>query len=85
MKCEDVQELLADYSVNGLNSKTSRQLEIHLSVCSHCAYELDLLWRVVSFVESAPRKSPPPGLWEGIESHIPQNSEKTKGEVGTKR
>ncbi len=61
MQCEAVQDLLADYSVNGLNSETSRQLEAHLKACSHCAYELELLWRVVSFVESAPQKSPPTG------------------------
>ncbi len=70
MKCKEVQELLADYSVNGLDRATSRHLEAHLSVCSHCAYELEILWRVVSFIESAPRRPPPPGLWERIEAHI---------------
>ena len=85
MQCEAVQDLLADYSVNGLDDETQRRLEVHLSVCSHCTYELELLWRVVSFVESAPQKSPPPGLWEGIESHIRRNSEKMEREVGTKR
>jgi len=72
MKCEDVQNLLTDHSVNGLGRKTSRQLETHLFVCSQCAYELELLWRVVSFIESAPRRPPPPGLWERIEAHIRQ-------------
>ena len=74
MKCEAVQDLLADYSVNGLDNKTQRRLEVHLSVCSHCTYELELLWRVVSFVESAPQKSPPPGLWNGIEAGICQGN-----------
>ena len=74
MKCEDAQNLLADYSVNGLDDETSRQVESHLSACSHCAYELELLYRVVSFVESAPQKSPPPGLWDGIEARICQGN-----------
>ncbi|MCZ6676980.1 MAG: zf-HC2 domain-containing protein [Candidatus Poribacteria bacterium] len=85
MKCEDAQNLLADYSVNGLDGEIRRKLEAHFAVCSHCAYELELLWRVVSFVESAPQKSPPPGLWEGIEASIHRNSEKMEREVGTKR
>ena len=85
MKCEDAQNLLADYSVNGLDNKTCRQLEAHLSRCSTCTYEFELLWRVVSFVEGASQKHPPPGLWEGIESHIRRDSEKMEREVGTKK
>ena len=82
MKCKKVQELLADDSVNGLDRATSCQLEAHLFACSHCAYELEILWRVVSLIESAPRRPPPPGLWERIEGHIRQHSEKSKGSVG---
>ena len=78
MKCEEAQNLLADYSVNGLDDETHRRLEVHLSVCSHCTYELELLWRVVSFVESATPKSPPPGLWEGIEARIRQDNEQAR-------
>ena len=75
MKCEDAQNLLADYSVNGLDDETQHFLVAHLSECPTCCYELELLYRVGSFVESAPQKSPPPGLWDGIEARICQENE----------
>jgi predicted anti-sigma-YlaC factor YlaD len=72
MTCKAAQELLADYSVGRLTRKTNRQLEAHLSACSHCAYELEILWRVIAFIENTPSRCPPPGLWEGIEAPIRQ-------------
>lgn len=53
-KCEEIRNLLSDYLDNDLDEKTRKEVEGHLSTCSNCAKELELLRKAMQLVKAWP-------------------------------
>ena len=70
MKCAEIREKLADYSVELLDARTSQRVDAHLEVCVDCRGELRALHAVVTLVETHGHREPPPGLFNGIRNQI---------------
>lgn len=70
-RCQQVQELLADYRTGILSSRKVAWIEEHLEQCTGCANELSLLDGVLALVDAnTPEYEPPAGLWNGIYNRI---------------
>lgn len=70
MRCEEVVELLPDYSVDLVRGRRRADIERHLAQCSACAEEYRSLMDAVSLVCSLPRSEPARPLWPGTRARI---------------
>ena len=70
MKCSQVQDLLPDYSVELLDSRTHRAVETHLTECEGCRVELHAQDAVMALVEEFGAVEPPVGLFNGVRNRI---------------
>jgi anti-sigma-K factor RskA len=71
MKCENTQNLLAEYRSGTLPERHRRALEEHLQTCENCRHELHLLDAVLDLVGSnQPEAEPPIELWNGVYNRI---------------
>lgn len=71
MKCDDVQQMLADYRTENLSSQQRVLIEEHLANCSECAEELRVLDDVLNMVElNVSEYEAPAGLWNGVYNRI---------------
>jgi predicted anti-sigma-YlaC factor YlaD len=70
MRCEDVRELLPEYSVGALKRKVARRIGNHLETCPDCRDELDALERAIKMVEELPMEMPPERIWRSIAVQI---------------
>ncbi len=73
MNCEEVDKLIADYSVGNLSDSVSQSVTLHLDNCVNCASELARLESVMSMVvENIGELEPPSDLWQSVSSRIAQ-------------
>ncbi len=70
MNCSRVQDLLPDYSVEMLDSRTQLAVREHLAGCDACREELRALENVVVLVEQYGERQPPPGLFNAVRNRI---------------
>ena len=70
MECTRVQNLLPDYSVELLDTRTHRAIEEHLAGCGDCRAELRALDAAVAMVETYGVRQPPPGLFNAVRNRI---------------
>lgn len=71
MKCENVQDLIAEYRSDMLDSRKRQEIEQHLAECEDCRRELEEFNAVMSLVEdNIPDLEPPVGLWNGVYNRI---------------
>ena len=70
-RCQQVQDLLADYRTGILSPRRIAWIEEHLRQCMECANELRLLDGVLALVDAnTPECEPPAGLWNGVYNRI---------------
>jgi len=70
MNCRQVQDLLADYSVQVLEVRVHEHVEAHLAGCAPCREELRLLDATIALVETHGVRQPPPGLFNAVRNRI---------------
>jgi len=70
MRCDEVREVLPEYSVGALKGLKARRVRKHLRRCPSCARELEALERAASLIESMPLEHPPQRVWESIKASI---------------
>jgi len=70
MKCEEIQAILADYEVGGLEPPQRAAVEAHLARCDACQAELRLLAGIGALLAQAPAYEPPADLWHRVERKI---------------
>jgi hypothetical protein len=70
MECLRVRDMLADYSVDLLDRRTTEGVKTHLETCADCAEELRILEGVVALVEQYGERQPPVGLFNGVRNRI---------------
>ncbi len=80
MRCEEVREILPEYSVGALKRRKVRDVERHLEICPDCRRELAALRKVGEMVESLPLEKPPADIWDSIAVRIEAESQ-ARGEV----
>lgn len=77
-RCNDIQNVLADYRSDLLSPRQVDDIEAHIAQCEACAEELRLLDRVLEIVDSnTPGYEPPAGLWNGVYNRITRPEPKT--------
>jgi len=70
-RCQQTQELLADYRSGVLSSRKAAWIEEHIAQCAECARELRVLDGALALVEAnTPEYEPPAGLWNGVYNRI---------------
>ena len=70
-RCQQTQELLADYRTGVLGSRKIAWIEEHIAQCAECATELRLLDGALALVDAnTPAYEPPAGLWHGVYNRI---------------
>jgi anti-sigma factor RsiW len=77
MQCKQIQELiLTDYLDKRMNREQRKQLEAHLTGCSHCK-EFEAMARrtVIEPLKNAERVEPPEALWHQIKEQIEQQEQ----------
>ena len=67
----EVSELLATYALDATEPDESRQIESHLETCPRCRSELDAHREVAAALGNSVEPVPD-GLWENIESRLPE-------------
>ncbi|MBI2842260.1 MAG: zf-HC2 domain-containing protein [Armatimonadetes bacterium] len=71
MRCEQIDELISDYSVGNLPRRVEERVREHVSTCRACAVEMERLELVMSAVEEEMTPvEPPVGLWNGVYNRI---------------
>ncbi len=70
MKCERVQRLLADYSVDGLSWILTRRIRNHLQECSFCSKEYQIMMSACEMLDSLPETEVPEYIWENIQRDL---------------
>jgi len=70
MKCERVQDLLPDFSVELLDARTHGAVAAHLESCAACQAEMKALDAAVALVEEFGVRQPPPGLFNAVRNRI---------------
>lgn len=78
MRCEEIKEILPEYSVGALKGRKARDVERHLEICPDCRRELAALRRVGEMVESLPLERPPADIWNSIAAQIEAESQTGK-------
>jgi anti-sigma factor RsiW len=66
MDCRSCQSLLSAYVDDQLVATDARRLHVHLSGCSDCSAELNLLLGTLQLLRSLPRPRPTADPWEAI-------------------
>lgn len=71
IKCENVQDLIAEYRSDVLEPHRAREFERHLAECADCRQELEDFDALMSLVEdNVTEQEPPVGLWNGVYNRI---------------
>jgi len=82
IKCDDIQQMLADYRTQNLNARQCGLIEEHLVHCKECAEELRFFDNVLRMVETnAPSFEPSVGLWNGVYNKITAQEPSSNGYV----
>jgi len=72
MNCQDFRDKLELYLDNELSDQEKVEFEKHLSKCSSCAKELELLKSISSFGKIVSFSEPPPEYWNQLSQDIMQ-------------
>ncbi|UCE04377.1 MAG: zf-HC2 domain-containing protein [bacterium] len=72
MSCQDFRDKLELYLDNELSDQEKAEFEKHLSRCSICAKELEVLKSISSFGKIVPFSEPPPEYWDQLSQDIMQ-------------
>lgn len=70
IRCEDIQNLISDYSVGSLDGEQMALFEVHIRECRSCQGELEHLQATMALVESVTELDPPAGMWDGVYAQI---------------
>jgi anti-sigma-K factor RskA len=70
LKCNDIEKLLADYTVGALDGDLAAQVEDHLRECESCRRELSALERVGELLQPMQMTEPPRDLWPRIRARL---------------
>jgi hypothetical protein len=70
MNCEQVQARLPEYLENSLNASTVANFEGHMSSCSSCRFEAEILMACIKHVRAFPQVEPPIGFAQRVITHM---------------
>lgn len=77
MKCENVQDLIAEYRSNALEPDVVQEFESHIANCADCRRELEEFDAVVGLVDdNFTELEAPVGLWNGVYNRITEPEQK---------
>jgi len=75
MRCEEVREILPEYTVGALKRRKARDVERHLEICPDCRRELAALKKIGEMIESVSLEKPPANIWDSIALQIESESQ----------
>lgn len=70
MRCDEIDKIIADYSVGRLSVKMEKLVREHIESCPACARELEKLNIIMAAVEESPEIEPPNWLWNRVYNEI---------------
>ncbi len=70
MKCSEIEEILAEYSVGALDASSAEAVEAHLAECAECRAELEILEAAGALLGPVEMVDAPEGLWTSIEARL---------------
>ncbi|HEX9757311.1 MAG TPA: zf-HC2 domain-containing protein [Nitrospiria bacterium] len=78
MKCDEIQNSLSDFFEGSLNSEKVNEIQTHLSACSRCQGEAEILTQTRKAVKNLPPIQPPPGFSQRVMGRIREDGENRK-------
>jgi len=76
MKCEQVKGKLSDYVEGLLDPENERVVRSHVSTCSQCKTEAEILTQTIQSVADLSPVQPPPGFSQKVMARIREEAEK---------